>query len=379
MSALIISAVAITGCGANEKKESLLRAFFSMDTEADLVLSDNFNSSRLQELDNLYLEVGTLLSDLNSSLSVGDENSYVSKFNQAEAGSVIEIDITTYEILQTAQNVYSMTDGYYNPAVYYSVEAYGFLGTDYPDTADKLPSDRLTEGYRTLASHFGELELSKSDGRYYVKKPSATVVVDGVTYSMKIDLGGIGKGYALGQVNAIIDKYGFKYGYLNFGYSSILLKQHYSEKVYTVELLAPRTDVYGSSYLRCTAFDTALSSSGDDVQYYEIDGVRYCHIIDPMTGKPVQSGVMSATVIGGNPAESDALTTAIMAMGKERAVNFINENLSDRKVVFTYDNNGEYEIITNMADGEYEVLDENYVVVSRVEDGMIILGAGNVS
>ena len=63
--------------------------------------------------------------------------------------------------------------------------------------------------------------------------------------------------------------------------------------------------------------------------------MRYCHIIDPTTGKPVQSGIMSVTIIGGGAAEDDALTTAIMCMGKDKAIKFIEEKLTDRRVVFT--------------------------------------------
>jgi thiamine biosynthesis lipoprotein len=79
-----------------------------------------------------------------------------------------------------------------------------------------------------------------------------------------------------------------------------------------------------------------ISTSGDYEQYYIIDDVRYCHIIDPTTGKPVQTGIMTATIIGGSAAEDDALTTAIMTMGKDKAIEFINTKLSDRYVAFTY-------------------------------------------
>ena len=74
------------------------------------------------------------------------------------------------------------------------------------------------------------------------------------------------------------------------------------------------------------------------MQYYIIDGVRYCHVIDPTTGKPVNNGIMSATVIGGTAAAGDALTTALMAMGKDKALNFIESKLQDVKVAFTYEN-----------------------------------------
>ena len=62
--------------------------------------------------------------------------------------------------------------------------------------------------------------------------------------------------------------------------------------------------------------------------------MRYCHVIDPTTGKPVNKGIMSVTIIGGSAGSADALTTAVMAMGREKALQFIESKLTDRKVVF---------------------------------------------
>jgi thiamine biosynthesis lipoprotein len=188
--------------------------------------------------------------------------------------------------------------------------------------------------YTELYTNFGDLQLYSEDGNYYAVKPAATVEIDGVTYSMKIDLGGIGKGYAVDKVKEIVEEYGFEYGYINFGSSSMALLGHATRGSYTLGLTNPRT-YYGDDYIRLQLNNVCVSTSGDYEQYYEFDGVRYCHIIDPTTGKPVQTGVYTATVIGGSAAEDDAYTTAIMTMGKDKAIKFINEKLSDRYVVFT--------------------------------------------
>ena len=63
-----------------------------------------------------------------------------------------------------------------------------------------------------------------------------------------------------------------------------------------------------------------------------------------------------------------------MAMGKDRAVEFINEKLSERKVVFLYDSGEGYQIVTNLAEGNYKLLSEDYTVISEVKDGKIVLG-----
>lgn len=374
-------AAALTGCSDKLGYTSLSCYFYSMNVDATLVLSDKFDDEKLRLATELKAEITQTLADLDASLSATNKNSYVSKFNAASAGEKVEIDRTTYEVLEIAQETYGLTSGFYNPAVYYSVLAYGFGGGSYPETEQALPSESIIEKYAELSWSFKDIVLSEEDGKYYALKPNFTVQIDGEEYALKIDLGGIGKGYATDAVNALLDEYGFEYGMFSFGMSSIACKKYYKGGGYRLELTDPRYETYGERFLRTQVSDKCLSASGDDVLYYILGGRRYCHIIDPTTGKPVQTGIMTATVIGGTAAEGDALTTAILAMGKERAVEFINESLSakDLKVVFTYDGADGYEIITNMPEDEYSVLSEKYTVTSRLVDGKITLGESDVA
>ena len=155
---------------------------------------------------------------------------------------------------------------------------------------------------------------------------------------MKLDLGGIGTGYAVDCVDKLFDEYGYKFGYFNFGASSMLVKKHVTNGNYNISFINPRS-ITRDTYLTTSICNEKLSTSGDYEQYYILDGTRYCHIIDPDTGKPVQTGIMTVTIIGGQKeytaAENDALSTALMCMGKDKAIKFIEEQLTDRRVVFT--------------------------------------------
>lgn len=339
----------IEGCTAEKCETELLdnagyttqgRIFYSMSAEAQLCVSDNFKEDTAKEKFTQFSKaVYAKLNEIDKALSSTVANSDVSKFNAAAAGAQLEISKITYEVLSVAKAVYAFTDGYYNPALYYNVQAYGFGGAEtYPHTADELPNDEVIRKYTLLASHFGEIALSEisdeSGVNYFVKKPDFTIEADGQTLAMKLDLGGIGKGYAVDVIDAMFDEYGYEYGYFNFGASSMAVKSHFEQGAYNMGFVDPRSP-QRDTYLITKIRNEKVSTSGDNDQRYFIDGVRYCHIIDPTTGKPIRTGIMSATVIGGSAAEDDALTTAIMAMGKERASNFIKEKLTDRKVVFT--------------------------------------------
>lgn len=346
---------------------------YVMGTEAILRIADEDNfatEARYSAFSNLWEEVKGVLTAVENSVSTTIKTSCIYRFNEAAAGATVEIDQIAYEILTLAKTVYEQTAGYFNPAVYQSVRLYGF-GTNDVKKPDKLPDDNTVQAYKTLSESFANLTLTQTDGKYFAVKPLTTVTVDGATHSLKLDLGGIGKGWCADKIDELIDQSGFKYGYFTFGSSTIAVKSHTTSEGnnYTLGVTDPRSN---GSYAKFKIKDKCLSTSGDYEQYYEVDGIRYCHIIDPKTGSPIQTGVASVTIVGGSAAEDDALTTALSAMGKQKAVEYINQNLLDRLVIMLVFEEGQGKIICNRPD-EITVVNTAYVVGNTVEDGKIVL------
>lgn len=346
---------------------------YVMGTDAILRIADEENFATEQSytaFSNLWEEVKGVLISVENSISTTIETSCIYKFNRAEAGATVEIDKTAYEIISLAKTVYEDTEGNFNPAVYQSVRLYGF-GTATPNKPSTLPDESTVQAYKTLAESFAQLTLSQTDGKYYATKPQTTVTVNGAVHSLKLDLGGIGKGWCADKINELIDQSGFKYGYFSFGSSTMAIKRHNTTEgnLYTLGVNDPRSS---RTYAKFKIKDERLSTSGDYEQYYEVDGTRYCHIIDPKTGSPIQTGIASVTVVGGSAAEDDALTTALSAMGKQKAVEFINRKLSDRLVLMLVFEEGQGKIICNRPE-DITIVNEAYTLSNTVEEGKIIL------
>ncbi|MGN0824483.1 MAG: FAD:protein FMN transferase [Candidatus Coproplasma sp.] len=346
---------------------------YVMGTDAVLRIADenNFDTEeKYNAFSNLWEEVKGVLLSAENSVSATIETSCIYKFNQAKAGSTVEIDETAYEIISLAKSVYEDTDGYFNPAVYQSVRLFGFGTADYKQP-ENMPSYESVQAFKTLADSFADLTLSVEQDKYYATKPTTTVSVDGAVHSLKLDLGGIGKGWCADKIDELIDASGFTYGYLSLGSSTMAIKRHNSSdgNNYTLSVRDPRAN---GSYAKFAVKDSRLSTSGDYEQFYEVDGVRYCHIIDPKTGSPIQTGVASATVVGDSAAQDDALTTALSAMGKVKAVEYINEKLSDRFVLMLVFEEGQGKIITNRPD-KVTVTNGEYSLGNTVVDGKIVL------
>ncbi len=342
----------------------------------------------------LWDEMKSIFARVENSVSTDIEGSSVARFNAADAGEEVEIDKTAYEILQTAKEVYEKTEGAYNPAVGLLVDLWGFTPrfTDSDVVADSQPYDRekyweqLPDGEYIQAflalSDFSAVTLREDEGKYYALKPeTAAIAVDGVTYTMQLNLGGIGKGYAVDEAAKLVRASGQEYGYISLGGSSMYVMQNPTVNAneagvrpWKVSVNNPRKSLFpGASYVEVSKNDVFLSSSGDYEQYYEIGGKRYCHIINPTTGYPVNadpnsdgSGIVAASVFGLTAAEGDATTTALMVMGKDRALEYISDHLEGKDVIFVYYDGAvnKYTVYTNMEEGKYTILAEGMSVVT---------------
>ena len=357
----VLALSSLCACAKEESNESRKAYLYAMNTTAVLAATD-IGADRFEKLEDSVRE---FLTEADNALSASRAGSDVYNFNRAEAGSTVKISETCYEVLTLAWEVYAYTDGYYNPAVYYCEDLYGFAAR--PSGSPAMPYDRdfqkvlPDEKYRAafceLSTHFSEVEIFQSGATYYATKPDFTVEVDGVKYSLSLDLGGIAKGWCVDKVNAMLADAGLEYGYFDFGVSSIGVKKFKGgDGNYTIKSEDPR----GAGYYASFKMRNANLST------------RYCHIIDPTTGAPVQTGVASVTIVGGQAGLLDALTTALAAMGKEKAVQFINEKLKAYKVVMLIFEDGKGRIITNAPD-YFALENTNYELANTVENGNIVL------
>lgn len=322
--------------------------------------------------------------EIENSVSTEIEESDISRFNAAAAGERVSIDADTWQMLTVAKEVYEETSGQYNPATGLLVDLWGFsprhrkanyapvLPYDREDFLEELPAEKYLKAFSSeCVLDFSKVELGQDEQGYYVDKPAdAQVEVDGVVYTMQLNLSGIGKGFCADEGTKILQDAGQKYGYYNLGASSMVLLSDPSHRDtgWSVSVTSPRDFPDNMSnewprpprpYATLRAHDIVLSTSGDYEQYYELEGTRYCHIVDPNTGYPIgadpsQSGsyVVCATVIGGNAAAGDARATALCCMTLDEALSYSRAHSSDFKVLFVW----------------YEALTNEYIAYSNLEN-----------
>ena len=369
-------------------------------TVSMLQLFDDFTDpARAAAFEETWKEATDLLARLDAIFSLSDPGSDISRFNALASGESTPVSRDTAEVLAVARDVYGKTGGLYDPTVAPLVDLFGFTprfsARNYRPSAayDRakengvlpLPDDGAVEALKKLVD-FPSLHLS--DGRLQKNTPSVSLL--GSVFQQTIDLGGIGKGYAVDRVLTLLREKGYAYGYFSCGGSSVGILARASASrgapqpaQWGVGIQYPRFTGQQETLLRVFTKNRSLSTSGDYEHAYLLDGVRYSHLIDPRTGWPanmpsggIQSGLCSVTVLGESAAFCDALSTALLVMGPQAAVDFMNRpDMAGISYVMIgcRDGTEHCEVITNLKEEQYELLDPERFLLCSYTDS-----AGNV-
>ena len=241
----------------------------------------------------------------------------------------------TAALLRRALEIAAETNGAYDPTVYPLMRAWGFTDGNY-----RVPADAELDA---LLQTTGWTEVS----------------VDGTTASLPggvaLDLGGIGKGYAAGRCKEILKAHGVTSALLSLGGNVSALGSKPDGTAWTVAIENPD----GGAYLGTVQItDQCVVTSGGYQRYFEQDGVRYWHILDPETGKPARSGMKSVTIVSADDTLADVLSTALFVMGPERAADFWRVHRAEFGAVWLTDDGRLFvtEGLTLTTEREYEVV-----------------------
>lgn len=288
-------------------------------------------------------DIEQILSSLEQKLSLTIENSDISKFNKLNASESITISNETKTLLEKANNFYSLTNGCFNVGIYPLTDLWQLSSEKYGKTTEfTIPTNQEIFNSAVYISP-NNFTLDN----YTLKKNNYN--------ETKIDLGGLGKGYAIELVTDYLKNNGYTHGYFNIGTSSMQLLDY--EENWILSVKHPRKE--NDKIISIETKNLALSTSGDYERCYIKDGIRYCHIISPTTYSPIQTGIASVTVLGQDACFCDALTTALSAMNIESAKNFIKNNLTDYKVFLIHESQENLTLYTNQEQSSYSVYDSS--------------------
>ena len=263
-----------------------------------------------KNISNLKDKIDQRLGQINQSMSTWIKDSEISRFNDLKkAGEKIEVSDDFVQVMIVAEDLYRLTAGAWDGTVNPLVNLWGFGNTGMTNTIP--PPEVITR----LVSDLGFNYIQIIETRYLSKKKG----------SISLDLASIAKGYAVDKIAELIEQKGIKNFLVEIGGEVYAAGSRLDGQPWKIGINTPRPDApHDQVYKAITIKNKAFATSGDYRNFFEINGKRYSHIIDPRTGYPVDNGMVSVSVIADTCTFADGFATALMVMGLEKGLALVN-------------------------------------------------------
>lgn len=311
--AIVVFALLLNSCDEKPKEYIFIKGFTQGGT-FHIKYQPNPDSVNIKE-------IYQLLNEISASLSIYDSNSIISRINRND--STVKADRYFIEVFSESYKIFQQTDGLFDITIAPLVKFWGFL-----------PKDTIIEKNVDMDS------LLKLVGMDKVHLKGDVVVKENP--SVQFDVNAIAQGYTVDKVVLLLESKNIKNYMVEVGGELKAKGLNPEGKMWKVGVDKPiensdETNRQLQSILSLT--DVALATSGSYRKFVELDGVKYSHTINPITGYPTHHHLLSVTIIASTATIADALATAIMVMGLDKGKEFVLENKLSAYFIFS-DNEG---------------------------------------
>lgn len=301
------------GNDATAEEEVCKKQLFAMDTFMEFTA---YGENAEKAVDAAMEEVKRL----DELWSPGSSSGEVARLNETGSLTVSE---DTASIIRTGLDLHEKTGGLFDFTIYPVMKLWGFPTKEYrvPDEEEIQETLKLVDASRVEIDEENLVKLGPGQ---------------------QVDFGGIAKGYTSARVMECFREYGITSGMVSLGGNIQTLGKKTDGSPWNIGIRDPSggQQDYGAVV---SVEDRAVVTSGGYERYFEENGKRYIHIIDPRTGYPVEGDLVSVTVVSQDGTLADALSTSLYIMGLEGAKSWWQENGSDFEIILL-DEAGEYHV-----------------------------------
>lgn len=298
----------LTACQNSDENKKVSKDIFAMDTYMTVTAygknAENGVNKAVDEINRLE-----------TVLSAEKQESDIYKLNETGSGT---LSTDTKNIVSKALEINKTTNGAFDISIYPLMVKWGFTTQKY-----NVPSkNEISKLLKDVDS--SKIIFDEKSGNIKLKE------------NMKIDLGGIAKGYTSNRVMQIFKECGVKSGLVSLGGNVQALGTKTDGTAWQIAIENPDKS---SDYIGVVSVkDKAVITSGGYERYFEKNGKTYHHILDPETGYPAESGLKSVTIVSDDGTLADALSTSLFVMGKEKALDYWREHKNEFDTVLVEDN-----------------------------------------
>jgi thiamine biosynthesis lipoprotein len=289
--------VVLQGCNRSPQGRTVMLSGPTMGTSYKITIAINdgneFNRDALQK------QVLNALTDIDKEMSAYRPDSDLTRFNNSTSTDWFPVSPDLVKVIDAAEEISTKTNGAFDVTVAPLVDLWGFgpnsKSQGVPIEA-QIAASRQRVGYTRLHTRMQPPALRKD-------------IPD-----LQVDVNAIAPGYAIDMLASLIEAQGYKNYLVDLGGESYAKGHKPDGNSWKIGVENPTSSV--SSIRKIVALDgEAISTAGDYREYFEVDGKRYSHIIDPKTGSPITHNVASVSVIATTAMNANGWDTALMAMG----------------------------------------------------------------
>ena len=271
---------------------------------------------------NLQVEIDSLLADFDNSVSLWVPNSILSRINNNEAN--LKLDNYFINNFNISMDVSEQTDGAFDFTIGKLIKAWGF---GYDETRTIKP-----EMIDSLLNLSGYKKVKLEEGIIIKENPE-----------ISFDFNAVAQGYSVDIIAEFLETKNITNYLIDVGGEVKAKGSKPDGAKWKVGIEKPAEHKNDSRNLEAVAelLDLSIATSGNYRKFYEEDGIRYSHTIDPATGCPAKNKLLSVSVLHKSTAYADAFATAFMVMGFENAKIFVETN-NDLEAFFIYSSNSSF-------------------------------------
>lgn len=311
----LVAALAVAGCRiSGSKPTASVRTGFALGTLVQ-VRAYAHGEEASKAVDEAFARI----EEIEALMSANVPSSDVAKLNREAGGLPTAVADDTLYVVKKAKEYGDLSHGKFDAAIGPLVRMWG-IGTDHA----RVPSPGEIAAAKRLVN-YGEVEVDESAGTARLPKAG-----------MALDLGAIAKGFAADEAAEALVEHGVKSAFIDLGGNILVVGSRPDGSPWRVGIQDPWKE-RGATFAVLPVRDMAVVSSGTYERFFEQDGTRYHHIIDPDTGYPAETGIVSATIVARHAVDADALSTTVFLLGPSDGMSLVTHLTGVEAVIVTED------------------------------------------